>query len=151
MKITFDSVWFTDGTGTWAMDEMIEAFLHEDSEVNATGFNTEYWNAGMDDNDRAFYTTVYETMNRKVPTTDRIILYCSCYSEVYFWEGPLMERDILWSEIEERFRKFSRVKGPEILKEAITKIVQRGLGFGMDRDDMVALVDEVLVEGVMSS
>jgi len=150
VKTKFDSVWFTDATGQWAMDEMIEAFLQTDTKVVSTGLPSEEWESRIDDNDPSFYEEFCGTHGTKI-SGDRIVLWCSCYSEIYFWDGPLESKDELWDGIQKRFRAFSKKHGPKIIKQIAAGMIKRGLSFGLDRGDFVKMIDEILVEGVMSS
>lgn len=132
--------------------EMVDAFLDAEMEIHSASgdYDAQSWGENWDDHPGdGEIDMLFEDIGQSVPTVPSTILHACDKNNVYIWIVDNAKLTIFKKSLIKSLNDYIRTSGPWIVKEEITAAIKRGFKYGIERDDIVKIMNELIASEIM--
>ena len=147
--IKLEEVNFPDGID----HKVITDFLDAQEGKATTGQDVHDWKEFYDsDPEDIQIECIFDEIGKAIPTTPSTILNTYDEHTVYIWLIDDTELNAFKRDLNKRLRQYSDVYGGKIFRKEIADAIERGFKRGgLERDDIIKIMDEMIAKEIMGS
>lgn len=95
----------------------------------------------------------HEVLECDVPNGERFVLWCPTPDDrrLYAWEGPKSALKETMGRLDSDYARYGKAEASRILKKEAESLVERAVGAGVSREDLMDIVNDAIVKSVMVS